>query len=261
MIQREDGVRSHRLLPDRAPTRALRPRGQGRISATSVPPVPRAIAPSILSADFGRLAEEVRAAEAAGADWLHLDVMDGHFVPNITIGPQIVGAIRKLTTLPLDVHLMITEPERYVPAFAGEGADWISVHRETCPDLAGVIARIRRAGVRASVAINPATGVATVADVLADLDMLLVMSVNPGFGGQGFIAEALPKLREAARLRERVGARCLLEVDGGITIDNVGDAAAAGADVIVAGTAVFRAPDYGHAIAAMRRKIDAALAA
>ena len=159
------------------------------------------IAPSVLAADFGRLADEVRAVEAAGADWLHLDVMDGHFVPNITIGPPIVAAIRKATSLPLDVHLMITEPERYVPAFVSEGADWISVHQETCADLAGAVAVIRRAGARASVAINPATAVAAVTEVLADIDMLLVMSVNPGFGGQGFIAESLAKLREAARLQ------------------------------------------------------------
>jgi ribulose-phosphate 3-epimerase len=214
--------------------------------------VPPTIAPSILSADFGRLAEEVRAAEHAGADWLHVDVMDGHFVPNITIGPTIVEAIRRATSLPLDVHLMITEPRRYIGAFVAAGADWISVHQEACPSLGDAIADIRRAGARASVAINPETPVAAVASVLADIDMLLVMSVHPGFGGQRFIADALAKLRTAAELRARAGARCLLEVDGGITVDNAGAAVAAGADVIVAGTAVFCAPDYTAAIAALR---------
>jgi len=218
------------------------------------------IAPSILSADFGRLADEVRAVAAAGADWLHLDVMDGHFVPNITIGPSVVEAIRRATTLPLDVHLMITEPRRYVPAFVAAGANWVSVHQEACSDLGTAITEIHRAGARAAVAINPETPVAAVADVLSETDMLLVMSVHPGFGGQRFIEDALAKLREAAAVRARLGATCLLEVDGGITVENAGKAAAAGADVIVAGTAIFHAPDYAQAITAMRRGIAAARA-
>ena len=219
----------------------------------------RTIAPSILSADFGRLADEVQAAAAAGADWLHVDVMDGHFVPNITIGPPIVEALRRTTSLPLDVHLMISDPGRYVPAFVGAGADWVSVHQEACSALREVVAEIHAVGARASVAINPGTPVAAVGDVLPEVDMLLLMSVHPGFGGQSFIEGTLAKLRDAARLRERLGATFLIEIDGGITLENVGRAAAAGADVIVAGTAVFHAPDYAQAIAAMRRAIDGAL--
>jgi len=226
----------------------------------SVPPVRRTIAPSILSADFGRLADEVQAAAAAGADWLHVDVMDGHFVPNITIGPLIVEAVRRTTSLPLDVHLMISDPWRYVRAFVSAGADWVSVHQEACPVLRDVVAEIRAVGARASVALNPGTPVAAVGDVLPDVDMLLLMSVHPGFGGQSFIEETLAKLRAAVHLRERLGATFLIEIDGGITLENVGRAAAAGADVIVAGTAVFRAPDYAQAIASMRRAIDGALA-
>jgi ribulose-phosphate 3-epimerase len=225
-----------------------------------VPPAPRTIAPSILSADFGRLSAEVGAAQAAGADWLHLDVMDGHFVPNLTIGPLVVDAVRKATSLPLDVHLMITDPDRYVSRFVEAGAGWVSVHQETCPALRDTVARLHALGARAAVAINPDTPVAAVGDdVLAEIDMLLVMSVHPGFGGQSFIPGTLAKLRAAAERRRKLGARFLIEVDGGITVENVGEAAAAGADVIVAGTAIFRAPDYARAIASMRRAIDVAI--
>jgi ribulose-phosphate 3-epimerase len=220
----------------------------------------RQIAPSVLSADFGRLDEEVRAVAAAGADWLHLDVMDGHFVPNLTIGPGIVAAIRRATTLPLDVHLMITDPVRYAPRFIEAGADWVSIHHETCPEPRELIADIRARGARPALAINPETPIAAVAAVAAELDMLLVMSVHPGFGGQGFIPETIPKLEDACRLRERLGAKFLIEVDGGITTENVGKVAAAGADVIVAGTAVFRTPDYAAAITAMRRNMGDAQA-
>jgi ribulose-phosphate 3-epimerase len=216
---------------------------------------PRQIAPSVLSADFGRLDEEVRRVTAAGADWLHLDVMDGHFVPNLTIGPGIVAAIRRATSIPLDVHLMITDPARYAPRFIEAGADWVSIHHETCPEPQALIAEIRARGARPAMAINPGTPVAAVAGMVTDLDMLLIMSVHPGFGGQGFIADTLPKLEEARRLRDRLDAHFLIEVDGGITTENVGAVAAAGADVIVAGTAVFRAPDYAEAITALRRKI------
>jgi len=209
----------------------------------------------VLSANFARLGEEVRAATAAGADWLHIDVMDGHFVPNITIGPAVVEAIRGETSLPLDVHLMITEPGRYVPAFVRAGADWLSVHQETCTALREVVAEIHALGARAAVAINPDTPVEAIADVLPEIDMLLVMSVHPGFAGQSFIGDSLRKLREAVRLRERLGASFLIEVDGGITTENAGHAAEAGADVIVAGTAIFRADNYARAITAMRTSI------
>lgn len=225
-----------------------------------VPLAARTIAPSVLSADFGRLADEVRAATDAGADWLHLDVMDGHFVPNITIGPPVVEAVRRATPLPLDVHLMITDPGRYVPAFVRAGANWISIHQETCAALREVLAEIRALGARASVAINPETPVAAVTDALPHIDMLLLMSVHPGFGGQRFIEQTFGKLEQAARLRAESGAAFLIEVDGGITLENVGRAAAAGADVIVAGTAIFRAGNYARAITSMRSAIAAALA-
>jgi len=217
----------------------------------------RQIAPSVLSADFGRLDEEVRAVTAAGADWLHLDVMDGHFVPNLTIGPGVVAAIRRATKLPLDVHLMITDPARYAPQFIDAGADWVSIHYEVCPEPRNLIADIRARGARPAMAINPETPVAAVAGAVADVDMLLVMSVHPGFGGQGFIPESLGKLEDARRLRERIGAKFLIEVDGGITTENAAKIAAAGADVLVAGTAVFRAPDYAAAITALRRNDEA----
>jgi ribulose-phosphate 3-epimerase len=212
----------------------------------------RLIAPSVLSADFGRLADEVRAVADAGADWLHLDVMDGHFVPNLTIGPAIVAAIRKATTLPLDVHLMITDPTTYVPRFIAAGADWVSFHAEVCPEPRDLIAEIRQRGAHPAMVINPETPVASVKHAAAELDMLLVMSVHPGFGGQAFIDGSLEKLREARRMRELLGAKFLIEVDGGITTENAVAVAEAGADVIVAGTAVFRAPDYAAAIAALR---------
>jgi len=219
--------------------------------------VRRTIAPSLLSADFGRLADEVRAVAHAGADWLHVDVMDGHFVPNITIGPPIVAAVHKASPLPLDVHLMITEPHRYLAAFVRAGASWVSVHHEACAAPRETVAEIHALGARASVALNPETPVSAAADVLPDLDMLLLMSVHPGFGGQAFIPATLAKIEEAARRRAATGARFLIEVDGGITADNVDRVASAGADVIVAGTAVFGASDYAGAIAALRGAADA----
>jgi len=213
------------------------------------------IAPSVLSADFGRLADEVRAAEAAGADWLHLDVMDGHFVPNLTMGPDVVKAIRRATTIPLDVHMMVSDPGRYAPRFIEAGADWVSIHHEACPEPRDVIADIRTRGARPSLAVSPDTPVAVLAPTAAELDMVLVMSVHPGFGGQRFIPESLGKLAEARALRERLGLRFLIEVDGGITLENAAAAAAAGADVLVAGTAFFGAADYAAAITVMRRNI------
>ncbi len=212
------------------------------------------IAPSILSADFARLGEEVRDVERAGADWIHVDVMDGHFVPNLTIGPVVVEAVRRSTSLPLDVHLMIESPERYVEAFAKAGAATIGVQVEACPHLHRVVGQIHEAGARASVVLNPATRAEAVEPILGDVDQVLVMTVNPGFGGQRFIESMLPKIE---RLRGWIDARGLdvdLEVDGGVASGTVGRAARAGADVFVAGTAVFGAPDYAVAIRALREE-------
>jgi ribulose-phosphate 3-epimerase len=210
------------------------------------------IAPSILAADFARMGEEIRAIEAAGADWVHVDVMDGHFVPNITIGPVMVEAARRHTELPLDVHLMIEQPDRYVADFASAGATTIGVHVEACPHLHRSVQNIRESGARACVVINPGTPAALVEPVLADIDQVLVMTVNPGFGGQKFIAGALSQVRT---LRDWIDARGLtvdLEVDGGIKDETIGAAAAAGANVFVAGTAVFGAADYKVAIDGLR---------
>jgi ribulose-phosphate 3-epimerase len=222
--------------------------------------MPIKIAPSILSADFGRLADEVRAVTTGGADYVHVDVMDGRFVPNLTIGPVVVAALRRATTLPLDVHLMIEEPERYIEEFARAGADTIGVHVEACRHLHRVVQQIRSAGKRPSVTLNPATPIDMVELVLGDVAQVLVMSVNPGFGGQSFIDGVLPKIRA---LRERVRARGLgvdVEVDGGIKPDNVAAVAAAGGNVIVAGSAVFGSPDYRATIAALRAHADRAFA-
>jgi ribulose-phosphate 3-epimerase len=216
------------------------------------------IAPSILSADFGRLADEVRAAQAAGADYIHVDVMDGRFVPNLTIGPVVVAALRKATTLPLDVHLMIEDPDRYIDDFARAGADIIGVHVEACRHLHRVVQQIRAAGKRPSVTLNPATPLDMVEYVLEDVSQVLIMSVNPGFGGQSFIPNVLPKIRA---LREEVAARKLavdVEVDGGIKVGNVAEVASAGGNVIVAGSAVFESGDYAGTIAALRQNATAA---
>ncbi len=212
------------------------------------------IAPSILSAEFERLAEELAAIEQAGADWVHVDVMDGHFVPNITIGPLVVEAVKRSTSLPLDVHLMIEQPERYIDAFVAAGADTVGVHVETCPHLHRTIAQIRDAGARACVVLNPSTQATTIEPVLGDVDQVLVMTVNPGFGGQRFIPSMLPKIET---IRGWIDARDLdvdLEVDGGVSSETILAAASAGADVFVAGTAVFAADDYPEAISALREK-------
>jgi ribulose-phosphate 3-epimerase len=214
------------------------------------------IAPSILSADFGRLADEVRAITDAGADYVHVDVMDGRFVPNLTIGPVVVSAIRKATKLPLDVHLMIEDPDRYIDDFAKAGADLIGVHVEACRHLHRVVQQIRSAGKRPSVTLNPHTPIELVRHVLEDVDQVLIMSVNPGFGGQSFIPNVLPKVRA---LRDEITQRKLkvdIEIDGGIKADNAAEVAHAGANVLVAGTAVFGAKDYAQAIAAIRKNAD-----
>ena len=221
------------------------------------------IAPSILSADFGHLADEVKAIEAAGADYVHVDVMDGRFVPNITIGPLVVEAVRKVTRLPLDVHLMIVEPEKYVDDFAKAGADIITVHVEACFHLHRVLQQIRNAGKRPSVVLNPATPLASIEHVLDDVEQVLLMSVNPGFGGQAFIPSALPKIRALrAMLDERVRHPVDIEVDGGVKVDNVEAVAAAGANVIVSGSGIFGAgpAKYADRIKEMRARADAAWA-
>jgi ribulose-phosphate 3-epimerase len=212
------------------------------------------VAPSILSADFGRLAEEVRAVEAAGADIIHVDVMDGRFVPNITIGPLVVRAVRAATKLPLDVHLMIVEPERYLEDFARAGADSISVHLEASPHLHRTIQHIKGLGKKASVALNPHTSLDGLDVVLPDLDMVLLMTVNPGFGGQRFIESVVPKIEALRATIARRGLPTDIEVDGGVAPDTVARVVGAGANVLVAGSAVFGAPghDYRGAIAALR---------
>jgi ribulose-phosphate 3-epimerase len=223
------------------------------------------IAPSILSADFGRLAEEVQAVERAGADLIHVDVMDGRFVPNLTIGPVVVEAVRRATRLPLDVHLMIEQPERYVEDFARAGADNLTVHVECCPHLHRVLEQIRALGKQASVVLNPHTPIESVRHVLGDVAMVLVMSVNPGFGGQKYIPESTRKIRELKALlaREELAA-VAIEVDGGVKADNVAEPAGAGATVIVAGSAIFSrgasADDYAQRIRTLRERAEAAAA-
>jgi ribulose-phosphate 3-epimerase len=197
------------------------------------------LAPSILSADFARLGEDARAALEAGAQLLHVDVMDGHFVPNITIGPPVVASLRKAVKAPLDVHLMIENPGEFIPAFADAGADWISVHQEACRHLHGTLELIKRQGLKAGVVINPATPVQTLGEVLDIIDYVLVMSVNPGFGGQKFIPGALEKVRKLATMRNAKGLNYRIEIDGGVSLNNAADIVRAGAEILVAGNAVF----------------------
>ncbi len=210
------------------------------------------IAPSILSADFSRLGEEVKAVEAAGADVIHIDVMDGHFVPNITIGPLIVKAIRPVTNLPLDVHLMIADPDRYLQDFIDAGADWVTVHVEACIHLHRTLSFIRSKGKKAGAVLNPATSLSTLEYVLADVDLVMLMSVNPGFGGQSFIESSLEKMTRLRRMLDAVNPGAGIEVDGGIGPATIARAAAAGANIFVAGSAVYGSTDYQAVIQEMK---------
>ena len=210
------------------------------------------IAPSILSADFARLGEEIKAVEQAGADELHIDVMDGRFVPNLTVGPLIVAAARSMTTLPLDVHLMIVEPDQLIPEFIKSGANRITVHLEACPHLHRTIQAIKQLGAQAGVAINPATPMISVTEILDALDLLLIMSVNPGFGGQSFIPNVLDKIRTAKKIIQERNLTTILEVDGGIKPSNVKPVIDAGANLLVAGSAIFKSNDYAKTISQLR---------
>jgi ribulose-phosphate 3-epimerase len=210
------------------------------------------IAPSILSADFSKLGEEILAVEAAGADWIHIDVMDGHFVPNITIGPGPIQSLRKITRLPFDVHLMIENPERYIDSFADAGSDVITVHVEAARHLHRIIAHIREWGIKAGVSLNPATPFVQVEPILNDIDVLLIMTVNPGFGGQKFISSALTKIRKAREMVNSTAPNVAIEVDGGVTLHNIKSIAEAGADIIVAGASVFGSGNYKQTIGSMK---------
>jgi len=213
------------------------------------------IVPSILSADFSRLGEEVRAVERAGADLIHVDVMDGHFVPNITIGPLVVQGLKKLTSLPLDVHLMIEEPQRYIEAFAQAGSDWITVHAEVCPQLKRMVKRIRQLKVRPGIVLKPATPLKTLFPVLDDIELVLIMSVNPGFGGQSFIPSTLKKIERLRKIVDQNRYPLEIEVDGGVKIENIREVSRAGADIFVLGTGIFKTRDYEETIKKLRKEI------
>jgi len=210
------------------------------------------IAPSILSADFSRLKDEIQAVEAAGADWLHVDVMDGHFVPNITIGPVVVEWVRKVTKIPIDVHLMITDPDKYAPEFIKAGADWISVHPDTSPNPNATLNKIRDLGAKSSIAVNPDVPLRKVEGCFSDIDMVLMMTVFPGFGGQAFIPDVLPKIEEVRKRIDQSRSAILVEVDGGIKTDNIDRVCRAGGEVIVSGSGIFKTPNYTDTIRRMR---------
>lgn len=214
------------------------------------------IAPSILSADFTRLEQEIKEVEKAGADYIHIDVMDGHFVPNITVGPMIVKAVRRITSLPLDVHLMISDPDSFIDEFARAGASILTVHAETANHLHRTIQHIRDLGVKPSVSLNPASCLEVMDYILGDLDMVLLMTVNPGFEGQEFIREVVPKIERLKKIIDKRGLQVEIEVDGGIGPDNINEVSSAGASVFVAGSAIFYSEDYKKIISAMRKRMS-----
>ena len=215
----------------------------------------RFLSASVLSANFSKLGEEVRAVERAGADWIHVDVMDGLFVPNITIGPDVARALKDVTTLPLDVHLMIEKPERYLKAFVDAGADWLGVHVETSPHLHRTLQTIRELGAKSTVTLNPATPLCTIAHVMDEVDMVLLMTVNPGFGGQKFIRSALSKIRDCRKLIDDTNPKALLQVDGGVNTETIDELVAAGVDSFVAGSAVFKGDDYAANVKALKDRM------
>jgi ribulose-phosphate 3-epimerase len=214
------------------------------------------IAPSILSADFSNLSQQIRCVEIGGADWIHCDVMDGHFVPNLTFGPIIVKAVNTLTQLPLDVHLMIDNPDEFIDEFVKFGADRITVHQEAVKHLHRSIQRIKENNIKAGISINPATPIQTIKEVIEEVDLLLIMSVNPGFGGQSFIRSTINKIREARRLRNELGLNFLIEVDGGINVDNIKEISEAGADVFVIGTSIFEKENISAATAEFKNLVN-----
>jgi ribulose-phosphate 3-epimerase len=214
------------------------------------------ISPSILSADFIRLEKEIKAVEQAGADYVHIDVMDGHFVPNITIGPFIVEAVKRTTDLPLDVHLMIDNPDSYIDAFAEAGSTILTVHPEACYHLQRTLQSIKDRGMKPAVALNPATPLCVLDHILDDLEMVLLMTVNPGFGGQAFIASMLPKIKDLKNMLDQAGAEIPIEVDGGIVVENIQAVSKAGADIFVSGSGVFKTPDYKKTISEMKQLIS-----
>jgi len=213
------------------------------------------IAPSILSADFSRLKDEIQEVEGAGADWLHVDVMDGHFVPNITIGPVVVEWVRKVTTIPVDVHLMITDPDKYAPEFIKAGADWISIHPDTSANPNATLKKIRELGAKTSIAVNPDVPLGHVENCFGDIDMVLIMTVFPGFGGQAFIPDVLAKITAARILIAERKLPILIEVDGGIKTDNIARVVQAGGNVIVSGSGIFKTPDYAETVRQMRAAV------
>ena len=229
--------------------------GADNIQSREIGDFMKVIAPSILSADFSRLGNEIETVETAGADWIHADVMDGHFVPNITIGPLIVEAVRRVTSLPIDVHLMIENPDNYIPAFAEAGASLISVQVEACTHLNRSIHLIRECGARPGVVLNPSTPVQTLEWIIEDVDYVLIMSVNPGFGGQAFIKNSLDKVITLRQLIQRKNLKTLIEIDGGVNEETIADIADAGVDAFVAGSAIFGSRDYQATIKSFREKI------